>query len=82
MGHYSRIVSVIGWRSASVFDRQGIRRNGSIIQIQNALLLAVPALNQLSHNFLLESHKVYCRLLQSTANLGTFLGKSHEQLVD
>ena len=59
-----------------------IRRTCPLIHIQNALLLAVPALNQLSHNFLLESHKVYCRLLQSTANIGTFLGKPHEQLVD
>ena len=40
-----------------------ICRNGSLIQIRNALLLAVPALNQLSHNSLwspIRSVTVYC----------------------
>ena len=55
-----------------------LRQSCPLIQIQNASLFAVPALNQLSSNFVLEFHKVYYRLLQSTANLGTFLGKPHE----
>ena len=46
---------------------------GSLIQIQNAPLLAVPALNLMWNNSVLESHNVYYRLLQSTANLDLFV---------